>query len=123
LPPHQEGNEVSTFTHPSPNIEARAAAHAAWLDTVASVATDDASSDLFLEIGELAGGLSQKGFAHDLKLWLDAIEEKMLQDAREDGGWRAWHLSQAIDDARADAAQEWLEAAEKLLPVTVRSAA
>jgi len=109
---------------PATDAEAAALAFAASLDALLAETTDETVEETLLQVGNLIGGLSAKGFAHDLRTHLASVEEDMLGEAGDyDGDYGPRNpyarlsdrLSDAIDQARADDCAEWLESAKAVM--------
>lgn len=134
-----ESRTASLALSPASNAEAAALAYAAHLDVLASRpqesaafrsvpqdSAEDALEEALLEVGELLGGLSCKGFAHDLRSHLERVEGDLIEEADPSDYDPALgpndpdvifsaRLSDQIDLARADDCEEWLTSAKEVL--------
>lgn len=86
-------------------VQAEALAYAAQLDRTLAAGPDDETHDRLLEVGELCGGLSERGFAADLTQEIDEYEASQV---RACGSWIAFQ-------AREAAAGLWLEQARPIM--------
>lgn len=77
-----------------------ALAYAVSLDRALAGGADGAAHDALMEVGELCGGLSERGFAADLRSWLEDEDEGVLV------GWDWSHRPE-------DMARWWLNRARE----------
>jgi hypothetical protein len=115
----------ATTVHAPDHVEAQARAFACKLDALLHYPDDDVA-DALLAIGELLGGLSCKGFADDLRVHLERVEQDLIEDASPQDIRRGWgpndpenyisgRLEDRIAEARATDAQDWLDSAGEIL--------